>query len=230
MDTTDLASKAIKAALEGKWQEATLLNEEILKYEKDNIEALSRLAKAYLELENNQKAIRLYRQVLKLDRFNPIAKRTLERLKGISKKIGQNRLVKSQVKTDFFIEEPSKTKTVTLVRTGDTHILSQLNVADIVIFKPNKHSISIYDQKNHYLGRLPDDLSSRLIKLISRGNKYTAVVKFVDKKNLQIFIREIKQSKRNANISSFPSKTAGYQTFLSSKAIPETPIEIGPEE
>lgn len=230
MDVTDLNLRAIKAALGGKWKEAVQLNEEVLKQEPDNIEALSRLAKAHLELKNNKMAIRFHRKVLKLDRFNPIAKRALERLKGISQKTSSARLIKNQVKTDFFIEEPGKTKTVALVRTGDANVLSQLDVADIVTLKPKRRSISIYDQKNRYLGRIPDDLSSRLITLINRGNKYAATVKFVDKKNLQIFIREVKQSKRNANIPSFPSKTTGYQTFLSSKAIPEEPMEIESEE
>ena len=230
MDLADLDSKAIKAALEGKWEEAVQFNQEVLKYESDNIEALSRLAKAYLELKNNKKATKLYRQVLKLDRFNPIAKRTLERLKGSSRKTNQDQSTQKQVKTDFFLKEPGKTKTVALVSPGDNDTLSELDVADEVILKPRRRSISVYDQKNRYLGRLPDDLSLRLIKLINRGNKYASAVKFIDKKNLQIFIREIKQSKKNANIPSFPSKTTGYHTFLSSKVIPEEPMEIEQEE
>lgn len=218
-DITLLNQKAIKLALNCQWQEAAAANLVILKLEPNNINALLRLAKAYTYLNKVTSAKKYYRQVLQQDKYNPIAKRNLLRLR-----IFKNGSLQKDfwAPTALFLEEPGKTKSVWLVRVTDEKKLAPLEVGEPVEILINPNSISIA-KNGKYLGRLPDDLAFRLIRLGRTGNKYEAFIRLVDKEKLQIFIREAKRGKRNLQIPSFPVKSLNdeYQTFLPVEALSE---------
>jgi tetratricopeptide (TPR) repeat protein len=219
-DLALLNQKAIQAAIHGQWETAVNTNLEILKLEPKDINARLRLAKAYTYLNKISLAKKYYREVLKEDKYNPIAKRNLVRLKNFK----NGNLAKNfWTPTALFLEEPGKTKSVWLVRVTDEKKLANLEVGEPVELMINPNSISV-TKNGRYLGRLPDDLAFRLIKLCRTGNKYEAYIRLVDKEKLQIFIREVKRSKRNLQIPSFPQKNLNdeYQTFL--------PVEILPEK
>jgi len=222
MQPTSIGSLAIKAALSGNWPEAINLNLAILKKNSHDLEALLRLAKAYEESGQIKISIKQYRKVLKIDKFNPISKRNLLRLYSLK----DNQLKKEKglekLDSNLFLEEPGKTKIVSLIKLGAINTLIKLKPAQEVKFSIGKHSISVRNQQNDYLGRFPDDLALRLIKLIRSGNQYLAVVKATGQKNLQIFIKETKRSKANTDISSFSITSEHYHPFL--------PIEILNEE
>lgn len=219
MINNNLTTLAIKTALAGNWKKAAELNLEILKKQPDDLEALLRLAKAYEEVGEIKQAQKTYRRATRIDKFNPIAKRGLIRLQD-SKKV-KRKAVLSPIKNNLFLEEPGKTKTVSLVRLAPAKILLKLDAAEEIKLTTGKRSISVRNKQNNYLGRIPDDLSQRLIKLINRGNQYLAVVKAVEPKMLQIFIKEVKKSKKNAHIPSFSVSSEQYQAFLPKKVIRE---------
>jgi len=198
----NLASLAIKQALNGNYETASKVNRKILKEDSQNIEALNRLALAYLHLGKKDKAQALYRKVLRLDRFNPIAKRNLEKLKDISpgKKDGNSQPI-SEVD---FLEEPGKTQQIILVSPGEIKILARLNASQPLRFTTKGKAICLYSYSQEYIGRLPDDLSRRLILLIKRGNQYQAHVKSSEKNRVIVFLKEVKQAKINLNYISFP--------------------------
>jgi len=222
-DITELTQKAIKLALEGKWQEAVDLNLIIYKIKPNDIYSLLRLAKAFTNLNNISNAKKYYRKVLNIDQYNPIAKRNLNRLKNI-KNGDLNRSLPAQ--TAVFLEEPGKTKSLYLVRLADENKLASLEVGEPLQLILNPKSVSVSKANNH-LGKLPDDLAFRLIHLVNKGNKYQAFVRSVEKNKLKIFLKEVYKSKRNQQIQSFPSKEnkKGYYSFMPSEFLNETPIE-----
>jgi len=195
----DIVNLAIKKALAGSWDEAIKLNQKILEKEPENIGALNRLAQAFTQKGNFKKAKSIYRKVIKLDRFNPIAKRNLEKLKKIKK---TTKLSPAQ-NPNSFLEEPGKTRVIPLVRLGNLDNLLSLNSGQPLSLETKTKSISIYDQNKHYIGRLPDDISIKLSWLIKRGNSYQAFVKRVEKNKVLVFIKEVKRSKINQNYPSF---------------------------
>ena len=201
-DISELTQKAIKLALDGKWQEAIDLNLKIYKIKPNDIYALLRLAKAFTNLNNISKAKKYYRNVLNIDKYNPIAKRNLNRLKNI-KNGSLNRNVPAQIAV--FLEEPGKTKSLYLVRLADENKLASLEVGEPLKLVINPKSISINKDRDH-LGKLPDDLAFRLMHLIKKGNKYQAYVMSVEKNKLKIFLKETFKSKRNQQMQSFPTK------------------------
>ena len=82
-NTTILYQQAIDAALDSQWEEALKLNKKIIKLEPQNVDALNRQAKAYMELGKPTLAKKYYTEVLKIDPYNPIAQKNLKMMKSI---------------------------------------------------------------------------------------------------------------------------------------------------
>lgn len=217
----DLAQQAIDLALRGNWEEAASLNKQILKQAPKDEEALNRLARASLELGDYKKAVLCYKKVLRIDPYNAIAQRALLRLLK-AKKTKKRKNVSLPSVADLFLEEPGKTKTVSLIHLGDEAVINSLNSGDAVKLFPHLHRVSVKTMDRNYIGRLPDDLSRRLIKLTRAGNEYNSLVKSVSPDNVKIFIREIKRSQDLGNIPSFPiTERLGYIPSLPQDSMQE---------
>ncbi|MCH7951446.1 hypothetical protein IH980_01735 [Patescibacteria group bacterium] len=225
----DTADKAIRAALEGNWEETVELNLTILKEEPDDITALNRLGKAYTELGDTNKARETYKRVLDLDKYNPIATKNIRRLKAKHKKPSpaDKSLPTPSIKANF-LEEPGKTKTTQLVRLTDADAIANLHIGQPVFLEAKKRSVSVTTEDDTYIGSLPDDLSFQLGKLIRGGNKYEALIKKLPESyGVQIFIRETERAKRFKNTPSFPiTANASYYADLRPQVIKEEPIDI----
>ncbi len=204
---TDLTKQAINAALSRDWNKAVTINKAILDEKQDDIEALTRLAYAFIQVGKIEQAKKTYKKILALDRFNFIAQKNLDKLKALPKNIKNisQSTNNAKISPNMFIEEPGKTKSVSLTYVAPITILSNLHIGDQVFLCPKKHSIEIRDQNNTYLGALPDDIAFRLIRFLKARNVYQAWIKNVQKNNITIFIKEIKRGKRFLNQPSFPS-------------------------
>lgn len=206
----DLSVKAISLALAGKWEEALKLNALILQKDPNDTDALNRLAKANSELGNLTKARGLAKKVTRLDPFNKIALKSLEKWKKLKK--GDARFPNPS-STQTFLEEPGKTKIVSLIRVGSSKTIAKLDSGDQVRLSTHGHSATICTMDGMYVGRLPDDLSARLKQLFKHGNRYEAFVKSSGKDGVKIFIREVKRAKKLADIPSFSSEKIDYISF-----------------
>lgn len=232
-----LAQKAIDEALKGNWEEALSLNKEILKQNPEDEEALNRLARANFEIGNLKQAVSCYKKALKLDPYNTIAKKALLRFGKM-----KEARVKPKKKTpagdggpaislaDIFIEEPGKTKTIPLIHLGDESVISILAMGEEVRLIPHSHRVSAQTQDGSYIGRLPDDLSRRIIKLIRAGNEYRSLVKSVFPQAVKLFIREIKQSPHIGSIPSFPANDKLGYTAFNSRSGQQAGTDSGEEE
>ncbi len=207
----DLAQKAVSAALSGKWEEAIKVNSEILKNDSKNLDALNRLAKAYAELGKIKKAKDVSQKVLKIDPFNPIATKCLAKWKAGGVNEGGRCSLCS--KAEAFLEEPGKTKIVSLLHLGDASIIAKLGSGDEVKFMPFSHRISVTTFDGKYIGRLPDDLSARLRTLLKCGNEYQVLIKSTNPQEVKIFIRELKRSPRFKDVPSFAAEKVEYISF-----------------
>lgn len=217
----NLAQKAIEEALRGNWKEAVDLNEEIVEEEPKNKEALNRLARAYLELGKVTKSSGTYKKVLKLDPYNSIAQKALERLKSLkSSSVKKNGSSSSPIAANLFIEEPGKTKAVTLIHLGAPQIIVALDAGQSVLLEPHAHRVSVMTEYNEFIGRLPDDLSSRMIKLTQAGNKYLSYIRSVSPECVKIFIREVERAPQFKDSPSFPpQERTSYVAFTSPEDI-----------
>ncbi len=197
-----LTPQAIKAALEGNWEKAIETNSQILELAPSDVEAMNRLARAWRESGKVNKAKELYQRALKLDKLNVIAQRGLARLK--IKAIKGKAEEKVSVSGKRFLEEAGKTKVIQLLYPAEVEILAALDSGDRVKLVVGKHRVCIHDSRGKYLGRLPDDLATRLIKLVTAGNKYEVLVKSVEGREIKVFLRELVRGEKVAQIPSFP--------------------------
>src|SRR6266436_10065646 len=99
-------NQAIQTALEGQWELAINLNQEILQQNPADIETLNRLAFAYTALGKIQDAKKTYQRVLEIDVFNPIALKNYKRLSG---GITHNGTVPLHLDSGMYLEESGKT-------------------------------------------------------------------------------------------------------------------------
>ncbi len=207
----DLAQKAISAALRANWEEAVKLNRKILKEEPKDVDALNRLARANAELGEISEAKKIAQTVIKIDPFNKIAQKSIEKWKGLRK---GEKSPRTTFSAQAFLEEPGKTKIVSLLHLGDVKkVLAGLDAGDEVNLKLGNHRISICSSQGKYIGRLPDDLSVHLGKLIRRGNEYQALIKSSEPQEVKVFIRETKRAEELANIPSFSAEKINYISF-----------------
>lgn len=205
--TSNLSKKAIECALSHNWKDAVSLNESIVQMDPSNIEGLLRLAYAHTQLQNIEKAKKLYRKVLLLDKYSFVAQKNLNKLSALPKRGKKSAqkitLMQTKMSPNLFLEEPGKTKSVNLINVAPISVLSQLENGDNAYLLVKRHSVEIRDENQVYLGALPDDLSFRLMRLIQSGNTYTVIIKSADKKSLSVFLRENKRGKRFKNQPSF---------------------------
>ncbi|MBI2404786.1 tetratricopeptide repeat protein [Candidatus Gottesmanbacteria bacterium] len=210
-DPSPSAQEAIAKALIQDWPEAIRINTAIIEEDKNNIDALNRLAFAYFQTGDTARAKRFYQKVLLLDGYNQIATKNIKKLSSVKRKTAAVSS-KNHVSPLMFLEEPGKTKIVLLVNLAPERTLAALHAGQEVFFKAKRHDVEIRTSDGVYLGALPDDLSFKLIKFLAGGNQYYAVIKSIGKNQLVVFIREVSRGKRFANQPSFVN-TASFLPF-----------------
>lgn len=212
---SDQTSTAIQAALANDWEKAISINKSILKENPDDVNTMNRLAFALTQIRKLDEAKKLYKKILKVDKYNTIAHKNLEKIESYPKSNKtqlQNKIY--SLSPSLFIEEPRKTKTVTLTDIAPSSILSHINIGDETRLVPKRHSLEVRTCNKVYLGALPDDIAFRLLRLIKAGNTYQVNIKNVSKNSISVFIREIKRGKRYANQPSFISLLSEHKNLI----------------
>lgn len=209
MDTS-ATQKAVTLALSGHWHEAIEANLDILKNTPKDTEALCRLARAYSETGNIDSARESLRKVIEIEPANQIAVKFIEKLK-MAKNLG----ISPSLPTcnESFLEEPGKTKLVSLLNLGEPENIANLDPGEEVKLASYSHRVSLTTHDGRYIGRLPDDIAARLRGLIKYGNKYQVLIKCVSPKEITVFIRETEKGAAARGALSFPPEKIDYVSF-----------------
>jgi Flp pilus assembly protein TadD len=72
--------EAINLAILGNWREAVGVNQNLVDVFPEDVEAYNRLGRAHTELGEYEDAEKAYRQSLKIDSYNAIAQKNIQRL------------------------------------------------------------------------------------------------------------------------------------------------------
>lgn len=229
MTHPDLVSWAIAAATEGNWRQAIKLNLQILKKHPHDTETLNRLGRAYLETGRKTAARQTYAHVLRLDKFNTIAAKNLQLLQA--SRVSRTTTAPAAKTPPLFLEEPGVTKTVSLTRLGDPKTISRFHPGDQVQLAARPHSVVVVSTSGEYLGRLPDDLASRLRHLIKAGNTYVAWLRSVEAGGLRVFIRETARAAKYADLPSFPlTEKLTYAAFTPPELVHQEKPDVSATE
>ena len=210
----DHADVALKAAAEGRWQEAADANRAVLAFAaeikvEERIEAQNRLAKCLWELGDLAGSKKEYQVTLTLDPLNRIAERNLERLKGLIKQVGKKTTPSSEGATTpagIFIQEAGTTGFAHLTNVADVATLAQVNPGDAVELLTLSNRL-IAKANGIEIGRVEPRIAARLFKLIADGNIYSAGITSISGGDIRIIIREESVSAKNLGKVSFPTAT-----------------------
>lgn len=195
---SNLESIAVTAAKKGQWNDALQANMNIIHDYPDDISALNRAGFACLQLHEIDRAIEYFKHVLEIEKSNTIAIKQLENIR-------HDHIKTPQFEAENFIEEPSKSKIVTLLRLTSKEVLETLNVGQELVLRPKGRFISVETADKVYLGSLPEDISLRLSYLIEHGNQYLCQLHTATAKHCSVYIKEIYQDPANRNYHSFIS-------------------------
>ena len=196
--TQSLEISAINAAKKSDWSTAISINQEILDESPNNVAAFNRLGFAYLQMGKLRQAQSAFQAVLGLEKHNLIAQKQLTNIKN-------KNISPPQFSAQNFVEEPSKSKIVSLNRLASKQILLELHIGQELVLKPKNRFISVETEDKIYIGSLPEDISLRLSQLILTGNRYLCQVHSNSINSCTVFIREIYQDPKNQHRLSFDS-------------------------
>ncbi len=202
-----LSQLAIDAALSSRWDEALKLNKKIIKDEPQNVDALARLARVYMEMGRSNLAKKYYSEVVKIDPYNPIAIKNLKIIKAFKPNGNHAEVIHvmplNKLSVSLFLQEPGKTKIVSLLKVAEPQKLSQAYCGMQVSMVIKNRKITIVDSSSNYLGVMPDDISHYLLRLLKGGNKYELFIKSIRVNALAVLVKETFRSKRFKNQPSF---------------------------
>ncbi len=200
-----LARRAILAALANNWQTALETNLFILSEEPDDVDALNRAAHAHMQLGDLDNAVQMAERVLSIDPLNSIADKCLTKCTLLASDHGIS-INKSVRVSDVFLEIPGRTKIVSLINLCESVVLAQLDAGDNVQLMPKTRKVAVTTPNEIYIGRLPDDLATRIIYFIKNGNVYETYIKSVSGSEVKVFIKETKRSDSLDKTPSFPAR------------------------
>lgn len=200
----ETARKAINAALNKNWQDAVDINLSIIEDAPEDVSALNRLSQAYLQLSDLKRSKINAERVLEIDPLNVLAEKCLSKIKLLSENKLELTNSKKIAPSHFFIEEPGKTKLVTLINICEQNLLLMLTAGEYVEMVTRKPKVVITTSSNSYIGRLPDDIAYRIISLTENGKKFDTYLKSINNNIVKIFIRETYSVEGNGAIS-FPN-------------------------
>ncbi len=209
--------QATELLVNGEYKQAIELLVHLQTLIPDDVDILLELAHGNWQLSRFDEAKKIYIRVLRLHPGNSIATKKLASIATMLQKAPDGHKISPAVAgkraaLHDLIEEPGRAKSVRLSTIGKHEELALLTVGEEVFLSIRKRKIEVRDNRRHFVGYLPDDISKRLIELMGGGVTYQAFMHVVDKQECRVFIREIKKPTRYANVASFPLETTDLLT------------------
>jgi tetratricopeptide (TPR) repeat protein len=217
MDTIEkIEEKAVNAAIAGNWQEAIELNKSIILQEPNSVFAYLRLGFSAMNAQSFDLAQSAYKKVIELQPTNVIAIENIEKITILQKHTLE--VTAGNLDPNLFLEIAGKTKIIHLLNLAQKEILAKLHVGQPLQFEIKKHHIEIFTVDKEYIGSLPDDVSKRLMYLITSECVYAAYIKEAALNKITVFLKEMLKSKKMAGYLSFPLDMQSNLNKLQAKA------------
>ncbi len=208
-----LSNEAIDLALQGRWEEAEVINRDIIEKFPADAEAYNRLGRALTELGAFEGAKEAYLKTLELIPENAIAKKNLARLTSLSESIATlsnnpqevstRRAQARRVALDLFITEMGKAGVVNLHNVASSDVLAKMGFGDQVHLEARGQRLIVKSEGEEYLGEVEPRQGLRLIKLMLGGNRYDAAILNVEEDKVQVIIKEVYQHPSQVGRPSF---------------------------
>lgn len=227
------SQEAIALAMQSRWQEAITVNQSIIELFPTDIDAYNRLGRAYTELGEFAKAKDAYSRTIKLDPYNSIAKRNLQRLSLLRATKVSVKEERREASPDLFIGEMGKAGVINLKDLAPKEVLAKMAAGNQVYLKVRGRQLVVENEQGEYLGLVEPPHGLRLARLVEGGNKYASAIVNISANSARVIIRETFQHPSQVGRLSFPVKAVeGFQphvkdTLLRHEAVEEEALEEG---
>jgi len=198
--------EAINLAIQGNWREAITVNKNLVEMFPDDVESYNRLGRAYTELGKYEDAENAYLQSLRIDSYNAIAQKNIQRLALLKKTKTAQKHDTRKVAPQVFIEEIGKAGVVRLHNLAKPLVLARVAAGDEVRLKPKGINLTVESVRGETLGQVEPRHGQRLVRLMKGGNKYTGVIVNSSESAVNVMIRETYQHPAMAGQISFPTR------------------------
>jgi hypothetical protein len=214
--------QAVSLALRGRWEEAVVVNDNIITLFPDDADAFNRLGKAYTELGRYSEARDAYEQTLRIDAFNTIARKNRQRLATLTAGTASVQVQELSAPTSaladegralpqLFLEAMGKTGTTVLANPAPVEVLARCTAGTPLRLEVVGNHLVATLFRGERLGEVERRLAQRLIHFIQAGNQYAAAITALDiqTQTVKVIIRETFQHPSMAGRVSFPPKGGG---------------------
>jgi len=212
---------ARRATLEGDWNTAIELNQELLGRFPRDADAYNRLGRALFELHRFSAAYDAYSASLKIDPANMIARRNLQRLELLRHSHGGDEPSDGEVetkpvipRTNVFIEEVGKTWVDELVNPAPLEALAEVSAGEHLQLIVEGQRLAVVRESGERLGEIEAKTAERLIELIADGNRYEVYALGLSSSSLRVILREVFKDPRLATKVSFPRQISYTRAYL----------------
>jgi len=214
------SKQAIALAMEGRWQEAVAINKSLLESFPNDVDAYNRLGRAYMELGEYSLAKEAYEKAMELDPYNIIAQKNVDRLSHLAGAVVNSVGNFQKVEPHQFIEEVGKAGVVNLCHLAQEEVLARTVAGSRVDLETDGSNLIVRNSHREYLGQVEPKHGQRLIKLMERGNRYTASIISSTVDMVTVIIREVYQDPSQEGRLSFPLKgTESYRPYVSDRML-----------
>ena len=203
-----LAEDARRAALDGNWEDAVALNEQIITQSDRDTIAYNRLGRAYIALGQLNEAKDAYTRALHSDPANLIARRNLQRLEIMRVPGGKFTTDVTRPgavpRTSVFLEEVGRTWVDELVNPGETLTLADISPGEQLVLSDEDDRLIVRRANGDLLGEIEPKTGRRVLELMRQGNRYEIYALGLAGQTLRIILREVHRDPSLATTVSFP--------------------------
>jgi tetratricopeptide (TPR) repeat protein len=202
-----LVEDARQAALDGNWEGAVSLNQQIIDRFQKDAEAFNRLGRAYIALNQINEAKDAYSQALRADPANLIARRNLQRLeilRGQRRTNGDGWPPGAMPRTSVFLEEVGRTWVDELVNPGDLQHLADIYSGEQLHLSEEDGRLIVRRANGALLGEVEPKTARRVLDLMASGNRYEIYALGLTGQTLRYILREVHRDPSLATTVSFP--------------------------
>src|SRR5215207_5331493 len=208
--------EARRAALEGNWDAAIEINNELIARDPKDSAAYNRLGRAYLERRDYATAYEAYSDALKSDPANLISRRNLQRLEYLrsAKTAAQDAPATQFPRTLVFIEEVGKTWVDELVNPAPMSQLAEIYAGQKLELVPEGSRLAVHDSSGRRIGEIEAKTAERVMQLMTAGNMYEVYALGPSAASIRIILREVHHDPALIGQISFPRQIAATRKYL----------------
>jgi tetratricopeptide (TPR) repeat protein len=215
-----LVELARRAALDGNWETAIRLNQELIDRSPRDADAYNRLGRALLEYRRAGAAHEAYSNALKIDPANMIARRNLQRLELIHHRRGTDDGTSEQARdsviprTSVFIEEVGKTWVDELVNPAPMDELADIYSGEQLHLSVEDGRLTVLRASGQRVGEIEAKTAERVIELMAGGNRYEVFALGLSAASLRVILREVYREQKQTGRISFPRQISATRAYL----------------